>query len=127
MAFCKSFSGNGLRNENSFLQLQQIDQTARNSVWDKLFLSRCILRLAAQIESFFESRESPKYWGFAGSCLAPVDVVEGCGIRTVGTHIKILDSYLLMSRVESHLLVKSFGESPPNRENLDGDYLLATL
>ena len=25
---------------------------------------RCISRRAAQIESFFESRESPKHWGF---------------------------------------------------------------
>jgi hypothetical protein len=29
VAFCKSSPGNGLRDENSFLQLQQIDQTAR--------------------------------------------------------------------------------------------------
>jgi len=26
-------------------------------------LRRCISRRAAQIESFFESRESPKHWG----------------------------------------------------------------
>jgi hypothetical protein len=35
-------------------------------------MRRCISRRAAQIESFFESRESSKHWGFAWPNLAPI-------------------------------------------------------
>jgi hypothetical protein len=45
-------------------------------------LRRCISRRAAQIESFFESRESPKHWGFACAGLVPIHASGGCRIRT---------------------------------------------
>jgi len=44
VGFFKLFPGRGLRNENSFLQLQQIDQTARTFVGKRLAvngLNRC--------------------------------------------------------------------------------------
>ncbi len=46
-------------------------------------LRRCISRRAAQIESFFESRESPKHWGFACSGLAPISIRVSGRIRTI--------------------------------------------
>jgi len=47
-------------------------------------LRRCISRRAAQIESFFESRESSKHWGFACASLAPIHDGGGGRIRTSG-------------------------------------------
>jgi hypothetical protein len=47
-------------------------------------LRRWFSRRAAQIESFFESRESPKHWGFEGSPLAPIHAGGGGRIRTSG-------------------------------------------
>ena len=46
-------------------------------------LRRCISRRADQIESFFESRESLKHWGFAWPNLAPIHADRGCRIRTI--------------------------------------------
>ena len=46
-------------------------------------LRRCISRRAPQIESCFESRESPKHWGFAWPNLAPIHADRGCRIRTI--------------------------------------------
>jgi hypothetical protein len=45
-------------------------------------LRRCISRRAAKIESFFESRESTKHWGFASPRLAPIHAGGGGRIRT---------------------------------------------
>jgi hypothetical protein len=46
-------------------------------------MRRCISRRAAQIESFFESRESPKHWGFECACLATNHTSGGDRIRTI--------------------------------------------
>jgi hypothetical protein len=46
-------------------------------------LRRCISRRAAQIESLFESRESPKHWGFEWPNLAPIHDGGGGRIRTI--------------------------------------------
>jgi hypothetical protein len=46
-------------------------------------LRRCISRRAAQIESFFESRESLKHWGLACSGLIPIHAGGDGGIRTI--------------------------------------------
>jgi len=46
-------------------------------------LRRCISRRAAQIESFFESRESSKHWGFAWPRLAPLHARGRGRIRTI--------------------------------------------
>jgi hypothetical protein len=48
-----------------------------------LYLRRCISRRAPQIESFFESRESSKYWGFECSGSALIHADRGCRIRTI--------------------------------------------
>jgi hypothetical protein len=45
-------------------------------------MRRCISRRAAQIESFFESRESPKHWGFECPGLVPIHAGGGGRIRT---------------------------------------------
>jgi hypothetical protein len=45
-------------------------------------LRRCISRRAAQIESFFESRESLKHWGFECLSLVPIHSRGGGRIRT---------------------------------------------
>jgi hypothetical protein len=45
-------------------------------------MQRCISRRAPQIESFFESRESSKHWGFACPGLVPIHVGQGGRIRT---------------------------------------------
>jgi len=47
-------------------------------------LRRCISRRAAKIESFFESRESSKHWGFEWPGLVPTHVGGGGRIRTSG-------------------------------------------
>jgi hypothetical protein len=47
-------------------------------------LRRCISRRAPKIESFFESRESSKHWGFACASLAPIHDGGGGSIRTSG-------------------------------------------
>jgi hypothetical protein len=44
---------------------------------------RWISRRAAQIESFVESRESPKHWGFVCSGSALIHADRGCRIRTI--------------------------------------------
>jgi hypothetical protein len=46
-------------------------------------LRRCISRRAAQIESFFESRESRKHWSFACAGSATIHADRGCRIRTI--------------------------------------------
>ena len=46
-------------------------------------LRRCISRRAPKIESFFESRESPKHWGFACHGLATIHARGGGRIRTI--------------------------------------------
>jgi len=46
-------------------------------------MRRCISRRAAQIESFFESRESSKHWGFAWPRLAPLHARGRGRIRTI--------------------------------------------
>jgi hypothetical protein len=43
-------------------------------------MRRCISRRAAQIESFFESRESLKHWGF--ECASLPTIHDGGGGRT---------------------------------------------
>jgi hypothetical protein len=43
----------------------------------------CISRRAPQIESFIESRESPKHWGFACPRLVPIHTRRGGRIRTI--------------------------------------------
>jgi hypothetical protein len=45
-------------------------------------LRRCISRRAAQIESFFESRDSPKHLGSACASLTPIHARRGGRIRT---------------------------------------------
>jgi hypothetical protein len=45
-------------------------------------LRRCISRRAAQIESCFESRESPIQWGFECPGLVTIHTVGGGRIRT---------------------------------------------
>ena len=47
-------------------------------------LRRCISRRAPQIESFFESRESLKHWGFECASLTPIHAGGGGRIRTSG-------------------------------------------
>jgi hypothetical protein len=47
-------------------------------------LRRCISRRAPQIESFFESRESLKHWGFECASLTPIHAGGGSRIRTSG-------------------------------------------
>jgi hypothetical protein len=46
-------------------------------------LRRCISPRAAQIESFFESRESLKHWGFECASLTPIHAGGGGRIRTI--------------------------------------------
>ena len=46
-------------------------------------MRRCVSRRAAQIESFFASRESSKHWGLACSGLIPIHASGGSRIRTV--------------------------------------------
>jgi hypothetical protein len=46
-------------------------------------LRHCISRRAAQIELFFESRESSKHWGFECTGSAPIHADRGCRIRTI--------------------------------------------
>ena len=46
-------------------------------------LRRCISRRAAQIESFFESRESSNHWGFECLSLVPIHSRGGGRIRTM--------------------------------------------
>ena len=46
-------------------------------------MRRCISRRAAQIASFFESRESPKHWGFEWPNLALIHDGGGGRIRTI--------------------------------------------
>jgi len=54
-------------------------------------LRRCISRRAAQIESFFESRESPKHWGFSCSESRELASKKAVGFELRGDELKLGD------------------------------------